>query len=111
MTPNNRFQVKDRFLVFSGAVLFSFINYGPIKWIDFQTPDYRRVESVHPGWLLLIIVHACLFTLLAIIWLLEDMKKRGCSRGRRTLIFLAVLLTGTSAFFIYLAFRPKPNLR
>jgi hypothetical protein len=52
-------------------------------------------------------VAACIFTLFNFIWQLADMKKRGFSVMQKAITFFAVFVTGASAFFIYLAFRPK----
>jgi hypothetical protein len=103
-------KTKRLFLIFCGIAVFGFINYGFIKWLQSGHHLIDVWQALTQDWLLFIsVADACLFTLLAFIWLIGEMKKRGFSFKKQAMIFFAVLLTGTSAFFIYLAFRPQPN--
>lgn len=103
--------MKKLFLIFCGIAVFGFINYGFIKWLQSGHQLIDVWQALTQDWLLLIsVTDACLFTLLAFIWLIKDMKRRNYSLQKKALIIFAVLLTGTSAFFIYLAFRPQSFL-
>jgi hypothetical protein len=100
--------MKKAFLILSGITMFCFINYGFIQWLNSGHTFIDVLKTLTQDWLLLItVVDACLFTLLCFIWLFADMKKRGFSSLKKAFIFLSVIFTGISAFFIYLAFRPK----
>jgi hypothetical protein len=100
--------MKKAFLIFSGITMFCFINYGFIQWLNSGHTFTDVWKLLTQDWLLLItVVDACLFTLLCFIWLFADMKKRGFGLFKKFFVFLSVMLTGTSAFFIYLAFRSK----
>lgn len=64
------------------------------------------LRALKNDWLVLItFVDACLFTLLVFNWLIKDLARQGYRFNKKIFVFLAVLITGTSAFFIYLAFR------
>ena len=100
--------MRKIFLIFCGVTMFCFINYGFIKWLHSGHQPVDVWQALTQDWLLLITVtDACIFTLFVFTWLLADMKKRDFSMMKKTLVFFAVLVTGVSAFFIYLAFRPK----
>ena len=99
--------MRKFFFILCGVVLFGFINYGFIKWTQSGNGLADAWHALTQDWLLLItVVDACVFTLLVFAWLVADLKKRRLSRLQKALVLVAVTVTGASAFFIYLAFRP-----
>ena len=100
--------MKKTFLFFCALATFCFINYGFIKWLYSGHRLIDVWQALTQDWLLLIsVTDAFIFTLLVFVWLFGDMKKRGFSLMKKILVFFAVFLTGTSAFFIYLALHQK----
>ncbi|WP_247237325.1 hypothetical protein [Telluribacter sp. SYSU D00476] len=92
--------------LFAALLLFIFINYGFYQWLQSGHTLGDAWKALWQDWLLAItFIDACTFSLLCIFWLVRDMKRRGLSLTKRTAILTAVIITGSVALLVYLAFR------
>ncbi|GAB3167299.1 hypothetical protein [Telluribacter humicola] len=97
--------------LFAALLLFIFINYGFYQWLQSGHTIVDTWEVLGQDWLLAItFIDACTFSLLCIFWLVRDMKKRGLPLAKRIAVLTAVIITGSVALLVYLAFRDSSDL-
>jgi uncharacterized BrkB/YihY/UPF0761 family membrane protein len=96
---------KKLFLIAATLILFVF-TFGMYKWLQ-QGHTFQHVWwSITNDWFVAItFFDALVFMTICIVWMCRDMRQRGFTTLQIILATIALILTGSVTFFVYLAYR------
>lgn len=98
--------MKKTFFLTAAALIMVVFCYGMAKWLQ-QGHTFSNVwSSITNDWFVAItFFDALVFITICLVWMCIDMKKRGISLLRIILAVMALLISGSATFFVYLAYR------
>ncbi|MBI5445127.1 MAG: DUF2834 domain-containing protein [Deltaproteobacteria bacterium] len=103
---------ERRTLGLAGLLLLTWFGVGGFLWLaqggGVRAAVLHFLEAVRSDWMVVLFVNDLLvLLLLASVWVWADGRRRRVPAGRRGLWVAAVLLLGSPALLLYLAFRPE----
>lgn len=106
----NKYLILQISICILAVCLFVFFQINIVNW-KISIYDFGHTwQSLMSDQLLLIcFVDACVFTIICLIWLWQDLHKNNIHKGLKYVIFIGTLIWGVPIFLLYLAFGRKKN--
>jgi hypothetical protein len=100
--------MKKILLLTAAVLIFLFFIYTLYRWLE-QGHNFKYVWwCITNDWFVAAtFFDALVFMTICAVWLLSDMKKRGFTTLKMIFIILALIITGSVTFLVYLAYRKK----